>query len=190
MYIFFYNNIGKALIYKSQYHCAYIYHFPVTRVKMTTFGRNTQLIWELNTVYRRVLTGFIPFLWKTFCLLRMQFAVRFNNNVWLYDIENDAKIITNNKYMYVNISKEQTMISFQKKPSKTVENMWPGLHVILKEFQICAYPHPTIRSKGVIVVQICWIWSSFLIMGSIDLSLQTASQNYSARSLTSTLKSL
>lgn len=44
MYIFFYNNIGKALIYKSQCHCAYIHHFPVTRVKMTMFGRSTQLI--------------------------------------------------------------------------------------------------------------------------------------------------
>ena len=38
-------------------------------------------------------------------------------------MENDAKIIRNNKYVYVNISKEQTMTWFQKKPRKTVENM-------------------------------------------------------------------
>jgi len=130
------------------------------------------------------------FFGKHFACFGRNLQSDFSKSVWLYDIENDAKIITNNKYKYVNISKEHTMIWFQKKPRKTVENIWPGLPVILKEFQIYAYPHAIIRSQGVIVEQICWIWSSFLIMGSIELSLQTAFQNYSAHSLTSISKPL
>jgi hypothetical protein len=59
-------------------------------------------------------------------------------NVWLYDIEYDAKIITNNKYVYINISKEQTMTCYKEKLRKNMENMRPGLLVILKEFQIYA----------------------------------------------------
>jgi hypothetical protein len=49
------------------------------------------------------------------------------------------------------------MTMFKKKPRKTMENMRSGLPVILKKLPIHSYPHPTIRSQGVIVVEICWI---------------------------------
>ena len=49
------------------------------------------------------------------------------------------------------------MTWFKNKLKKTMENMLPGLPVILKKFQIYVYPHPKIRSQVVIAMQICWI---------------------------------
>jgi len=65
--------------------------------------------------------------------------------------------------VYINILKEQTMTWFKKKPRKTMQNVRLGLPAILKKLQIHTYPHPTIRSQGVIVEQICWILSTFLL---------------------------